>query len=168
MPSLEELTGQLADLDTAISENEQIIKEQKALRKTLVERDLPNKMREMGVPKATQVVGNRQFDLKITNKIVGSLSRAPDQDKALAYLTDKGFSGAAKATISVTVSDDERDDALASLGPRAKEAKVDRKINHNTLAAFARDCFANGDGFDLDVVGLTSLTEVTIKETSDG
>lgn len=165
MSKTNELARKLVDLDLQIDDLTKMLDEAKAKRKELVEHDLPTAMRAQQLNTFETTVGNRQYKLAIKHKIVGSLSRAPDVDAGLDYLVEKGFSGAANCTISVTVPDDERAEVIEVLADRGDAPKVERKVNHMTLAAFARECISNGDGFDLDKVGLTTLTETTIKET---
>lgn len=157
------LTEELVDLDLTLEALTAQVDALKTRRKEIVEHDMPSAMRAQQVRRKMDVeVGNRGYELTLKNKIVGALSKAPDVDKALEYLEAKGFKGATNATISVSVPDAERDAVVAKL---PGNPKVERKINHNTLAAFARECLSSGEGFDLDIVGLTSLTEVQIKET---
>ena len=159
------LASELVELDLTIEALTAQMEALKNRRKEIVEQEMPQAMRAAQVRKKMDIdVGNRGYELTLRNKIVGSLSRAPDVDKALAYLEEKGFKGAAKADITLKVDDHNRECVVKALAEFPGTPKVERKINHNTLAAFARECLANGDGFDLDIVGLTSLTEAQIKE----
>ena len=159
------LAEELRDLDLNMEALTAQMEALKTRRKEIVEQELPTAMRAQQVHKSMDtMIGNRAYKLDLRHKIVGSLSRAPDIDAALKYLEEKGFKGASNATISVTVVDEDREDVLDKLNGVDGTPKVERKINHNTLAAFARECLANGDGFDLEKVGLTSLIETTIKE----
>lgn len=165
MPTANELAAKLADIDNEIGRLTGALKVLSDNRKELVGHDLPEAMREAGLTKFTTMVDNHEYEVKITNKIVGTLSRAEDPDAALDYLAKKGFKGAAQSVVKVTVPDSEREFIIESLAEISDtKPSVERKINHMTLAAFARECFSNGEGFDLDVVGLTALTEATIKE----
>ena len=108
------------------------------------------------------MIGNRSYRVAIGHKIVGSLNSAPDIKKALEYLEEKGFAGAKKVKVIYQIEEEDLDNLVEA--NKALTPKVEQSINHNTLAAFARECIRDGKGFDLDVVGLTTLTETTIKE----
>ena len=159
------LASELVDLDLTIEALSAQMEALKNRRKEIVEQELPQAMRSQQVRRKMDVdVGNRGYELALKHKIVGSLSRAPDVDAALDYLASKGFEGAAKADITLKVDDQNRDNVIKALEGFPGTPKVERKVNHNTLAAFARECLSSGEGFDLEKVGLTSLTEVVIKE----
>lgn len=163
--TVKKLAEELVDIDLTLEALNAQVEAIKNRRKEIVEQEMPQAMRAQQVRKKMDIdVGNRGYELALKNKIVGSLSRAPDIDKAIAYLVEKGFTGAAKADVTLKVDDENRQCVVDALKEFPGTPKVERKINHNTLAAFARECLASGEGFDLEIVGLTSLTEAQIKE----
>lgn len=165
--ALEEYDGEKIDtiakkahaVDAEIRDLEHQVAQKKRELKVLMEHVLPLRMNEIGIPEiGVKLDDGSSARIVLETKIVGSLSGAADQDKAVAYLEQEGFSAAVKTILSSEFSEDERDKAWQALKiceeDLGRTFSLKREINPQTLMAFGRRRLKENPAFDFELVGL--------------
>jgi hypothetical protein len=125
---------------------------------------------QYAIPEALSVAGIDEFGfatatgnarVRMATRVLGTLRSAPDEDAAVAYLEEEGFSGAIKSVLQVDFTEGERDqaDAMAQQIQELndKYPTVTRVIHPQTLMAFVRAKLTDDPSFDYEKVGATAV-----------
>jgi len=159
---LRELGKKAFLLDAAISELTADAAARKKALTTLLEKEIPEAMTEAGLGEfgfETPEGGNARMTAGV--KVVGSLSKAPDQEAAIRYLEETGFEGVVKTALTVDLTEEERgkmEDMMSAIkGATNKYPHAERKLSPATLAAFGRQKIAEDPTWDFEKVGLTAI-----------
>lgn len=161
-------TREIAEEAHALAEAIDDLETQAAAKKRklddLMKRVLPDRMMADGLKSIDWVDDSgKEIRLMLEDKVVGSLSYAPDEDAAVAYLEAEGFAGAVKTVLQTDFTEEEKELAYQAL--EIVEADVGRKfslkrtINPQTLMAFGRARIADNPDFDFEKVGLKHWTQ---------
>lgn len=152
------LTNQIAALEAQV-------KAKSGLLSAILKRDLPSLLAELG----SNIWKDDDLTVEVKVKTQAALSRAPDQEGALAYLRSLGFDGAIKSELTADFGDAQFEQA-AQVGKLLAaqfgiDVTVSRTVNAQTLSAFARQRIADGLPIDLAKIGGSTWREAAIKET---
>lgn len=151
--SLQDESARMANLDKIIGTK----------LRTLQGKTIPDLLAQIGA-RAWEADGLR---VASATKVFGSLSKAPDAEKALSLLQQLGFPGSINTTMTVEFGAGEEAlaDSVATIISESfhREVALERKIHSSTLAAFGREKLADGTPIDLGMLGLSALIEATVK-----
>lgn len=158
---LPELGKAALELEAEIKQAEERAKELKKELEALTRYVIPNALTEAGVDEFGFDHEGGRARMKLDVKVVGSLSRAVDEEEAVRYLEANGFSGAVKSVVSLDFTEQERELAETVMERLLQwgEPHMARKIAPQTLMAFVRAKLKEDPSFDFEKVGMTAFTE---------
>lgn len=115
---------------------------------------IPDLMTELQLPEFT----HGDHKVKTSDIVSGSLPKDAEKRKAaVEYLEKNGAAGLIMTAVGLVFSREQRDIAL-NLGKKLEKAgytfNLESTVNHQTLAAWAREKIKNGEKIDTDVLGL--------------
>ena len=159
---LQELGEEAWQLDQSIQALDAEVKAKKKALTELLEKKIPEAMTEQALGEfgfTTPDGGRARLETHV--KVVGSLRYAPDQEAAVKFLEESGFTGGVKTVVSVDFTEGEREAAEtlseSILHISGREPIVGRELNAQTLMAFARKKLKDEPEWDYSKVGITAL-----------
>jgi hypothetical protein len=158
---LTELGQKALEIMTEISDLEAQADAKKKNYERIMRYAIPEALAVAGISEFGFATGTGNARVKMATKVLGSLSKSPNEDEAVAYLEEQGFSGAIKSVLQVDFTEDERDqaDAMAQQIHELNDRypTVARVIHPQTLMAFVRAKLVDDPSFDYEKVGTTAV-----------
>lgn len=150
----------LKDESAQLANRDKIIATQVA---DLQKKVIPDLMAQIGA-RAWEAEGLR---VTMETKVLGSITNAPDVEKAFSLLRQLDFPGGIATTMTVEFGPGEEDLAtrVAELigSTFNREVALERKVHSSTLRSFGKEKLADGTPIDLGMLGLFASVEATVK-----
>lgn len=138
------LARALVDADARVDDAEQALKDAKERARVLREETIPSVMQELGLKDLTLDTGQK---LKVQQEVYASIP-ASEKPRAYAWLTDNGFGGLLKTTLTIEFGRGERDKALEYVQVLHDEhglsASFEEGVHAQTLKAFLKEQISAG------------------------
>lgn len=171
MQEMAKLAKELVELDTEVSQLEELLKTKKTRRHVVQTKELPDLMNEIGV----DVTGSDGVRVELKQKCHASISSAWDDDKkqrAFDHLREIGGEDLIKQTLIVSAGRSS-DEKMLQIAQRVRQMlaeveleaslKMEPSVQWNTLTAFVRSVLEKGETpVDLEVIGATYETVAEI------
>jgi hypothetical protein len=145
---------------------EDTLKLRKAALNAIKLRDLPAALADLG----TTSWSGDGLEVSVRVRTAGTINKAPDLEVALTFLRENGFKSGIVSSLETTFPDAQFDTAVAVSEMLHAQfgvtVKVERSVNHMSLAAFANDRIANGLPVDHALLGLSTWREAEIKHAT--
>lgn len=139
--------------EASVEKLEEELKSAKEVLKNIAEKQLPQKMEEVGL---TTFETSSGISVEISEKIRASL--APEnRPKAYAWLEENGFGGMIKSNVVVNFGRNEITEAatlVEQLRLSNRLANLERKVEPMTLTAFVSEQLTQGKDIPLDIFGV--------------
>jgi len=150
----------LKDESAQLANRDKIIATQVA---DLQRKVIPDLMTQLGA-RAWEAEGLR---VTMETKVLGSITNAPDIEKAFLLLRQLDFPGGIATTMTVEFGPGEEDLAtrVAELigSTFNREVALERKVHSSTLRSFGKEKLVDGTPIDLGMLGLFASVEATVK-----
>lgn len=145
------LADRQAEAALRVAELEKQLEEARDRLRDISERQLPEKMDELGMEEFKTRSG---LKIKIKETIRGSIPKAR-QSEAYRWLRDNGFGGLIKREVKIPFGMGEDEKAQSLLSSLGEEYDYDDKtsVHPSTLQAFLREQLSEGANIDLEMFG---------------
>lgn len=148
-------------IELDIAEQEERLKVRKAALRQISEIDLPDLMAEVGLSEFTLSNGKK---VKIKEDLYAKIpdDKFPD---AMLWLSDHGYSGLVKSTITANFGKEELDKAeliLVELREEGISAEMKQGIHPQTLKSFVKERLAAEEAIPFDLFGIMPFNKAVI------